>query len=147
MGHLMDNASRTIIIIIRTSRRILRESPVSIIRARNNDIRAGDGVEESRSVSAVAVQVRAVDLWGCGLHVRDVVVDDADGGFLRGGLEPGCEVVGASAGGCVGGFGHGDGVGDGGGEGGSLGGCAGVVCYCSLLDAGGAGILEFGVAL
>jgi hypothetical protein len=131
----MQDTPGLIIIIIRTSGRILREIPVSIVGARNNGIGTRNGVEKSATVGAIAVDICAGDLWGGGLNAFYILVDGADGTFFGGGLEPGGEVVSGSCGGGVGDCGEGDGVGDTGFEGAGLGAGAGTVGYCTLLDA------------
>lgn len=91
--HLVQNTSRTVKIISSTSRRFFWESPISIVRAGNDSVVAWHGVEQRGTVSAVTILVGAVDCWGCGLYTDYVVVDAADGGFLGGGDEPGCEIT------------------------------------------------------
>jgi hypothetical protein len=93
MGHLMQNTARLVIIIVRTSRSILRKVPVSVVRAGYNSIVARDRVEQRAAIGTVAVYIGAVDCWGSGLHPLDVCVDGADFGFLGGGLEPDGEVI------------------------------------------------------
>ena len=75
VGYLVKNATSTVIIIIRASRRVLGESPVSVIRAWNNNVGARNSIQESGSVRAVAVGVCARDLGGGGLHANYTVVD------------------------------------------------------------------------
>jgi hypothetical protein len=93
MGHLMQNTARLVIIIVRTSRSILRKVPVPVVRAGYNSIVARDRVEQCAAIGTVAVYIGAVDCRGCGLHPLDVRVDGSDFGFLRGGLEPDGEVI------------------------------------------------------
>lgn len=136
----MENAARLIIIISGALARELGEVPEAVIRAGHDDVGRRHGVQERRAVGAVAVGVCAGDLGGLGLQVLDIVVDGADFGFVRGGLEPCGEVVGSAAGGGVCGGGHGDGVCDTGLEGGGLGAGAGGVGYGALLNAGCEGL-------
>ena len=91
----MQDTPGTIIVKIRTRSRVLGKTPVPVIRARNDIVGAGDGVQEGGAIRAVIVGVGAGDGWGGGLDIFDVVVDGADFGFLGGGgaFEPGAEEV------------------------------------------------------
>lgn len=137
MGHLMQNASGAVIIIIRARGRVFREIPVPIVGAGHDGIGAGDGVQEGCSIRAVGVLVVAVDLWPGGADADHVVVDGADFGLLRGGggAEPVGEVVGGGVGCGVGCARQGDGVCYGGLEGGGLGAGAAAIGDSALLDA------------
>jgi hypothetical protein len=75
MGYLVKNATSTVIIIIRASRRVLGESPVSVVRAWNDNVGTGNSVQESRPVRAVTVGVCARDLGGGGLYANYTIVD------------------------------------------------------------------------
>ena len=108
--HLVQNAASLVVVVVAALSGKLGEIPEAVVGARDNNVRARNGVEECRTVAAVVVCVCARDLGrGC-LHVLDVIVDGLYLGLHRSRLEPGGEVVGSGAGGGVCSTGHGDGV-------------------------------------
>jgi hypothetical protein len=73
----MQDTTRLIIIIIRASRRILWEIPVSIVWAGNDRVGTWNGVKKGAAVGTIAVDICAGDLWGGGLNTFHIVVDGA----------------------------------------------------------------------
>jgi hypothetical protein len=75
MCHLMQDATRLIIVIISTSSSILGEVPVSVVGARYDSIVTRDRVEQCATVGAVTVDVGTVDRGGSGLYSLHICVD------------------------------------------------------------------------
>ncbi len=144
MRHLVQDAARTVVVIISAGGGILREAPEPVVRAGHDGVVAWDGVEQRTAVGTVTVDVGAGDLRRRGLHALDVGVDGANLGLLRSGLEPGGEEI--SAGACcgVGSGGKGDGVRNASLQRAGLGSAARVVGDGALPNPGGNGCLALG---
>lgn len=58
----MEDTAGSVVVKVGTVGGQLREAPETVVGARDNDLGAGDGVEEGGAVGAVTVGIRAGDL-------------------------------------------------------------------------------------
>lgn len=89
MCHLVENATRLVVVVSRALRRKLGEVPEAVVGARHNNVVRWDGVQQCIAAGAVTVRVDTRDLGRRGLHVGHVVVDRPDLGLVGGRYEPG----------------------------------------------------------
>ena len=92
VGHLVEDGTGLIQIIIGAVVSEQREAPESTVGAGHDSVVAGDGVGND-AVAAVVVVVGAGDAGAGALDSGNIVVDRLDLTLLRGVHEPGSEVV------------------------------------------------------